>query len=289
MIVRTKLIFLKLLVVSLSASFNPRIFFMKSSLLLAASVGTTLLISACQNVAVETNVSPSNFEEYFKPSSVEVYDKKSILDQRYHSLGLVVGLACQEKPDDFVARDTEARSDALIQTADMGGNGIVFNKCIRLERTQSCHVSVTCYAEAFVVDNGKPNQNAKNLQAQASTKKKPQSFDKAQQANPSDDAAKATPLVAPVVAPTEPAVAAAPVPAAAPAVPVAPEVAKTNTIPVNNDKAAVESQEIKTFKIDDSGIENMTDNMPAQVQKTPEVRESKQLQRRNRMYKIQLD
>lgn len=250
---------------------------MKSSLLLAASVGTTLLISACQNVAVETNVSPSNFEEYFKPSSVEVYDKKSILDQRYHSLGLVVGLACQEKPDDFVARDTEARLDALIQTADMGGNGIVFNKCIRLERTQSCHVSVTCYAEAFVVDNGKPNQNAKNLQAQASTKKKPQSFDKAQQANPSDDAAQATPLVAPVIVPT------------APAAPAAPEVAKTNTIPVNNDKAAVESQEIKTFKIDDSGIENMTDNMPAQVQKTPEVRESKQLQRRNRMYKIQLD
>ena len=289
MIVRTKLFFLKLLVVSLSASFNPRIFFMKSSLLLAASVGTTLLISACQNVAVETNVSPSNFEEYFKPSSVEVYDKKSILDQRYHSLGLVVGLACQEKPDDFVARDTEARLDALIQTADMGGNGIVFNKCIRLERTQSCHVSVTCYAEAFVVDNGKPNQNAKNLQAQASTKKKPQSFDKAQQANPSDDAAQGSLLVAPVVARTEPAVAAAPAPAAAPAVPAAPEVAKTSTIPVNNDKATVESQEIKTFKIDDSGIENMTDNMPAQVQSTPEVRESKQLQRRNRMYKIQLD
>lgn len=272
---------------------------MKSSLLLAASVGTTLLISACQNVAVETNVSPSNFEEYFKPSSVEVYDKKSILDQRYHSLGLVVGLACQEKPDDFVARDTEARLDALIQTADMGGNGIVFNKCIRLERTQSCHVSVTCYAEAFVVDNGKPNQNAKNLQAQASTKKKPQSFDKAQQANPSDDAAQATPLVAPLIAPTAPAAAAPTAPAAAapaepaqaaaPAVPAAPEVAKTSTIPVNNDKATVESQEIKTFKIDDSGIENMTDNMPAHVQKTPEVRESKQLQRRNRMYKIQLD
>lgn len=273
---------------------------MKSSLLLAASVGTTLLISACQNVAVETNVSPSNFEEYFKPSSVEVYDKKSILDQRYHSLGLVVGLACQEKPDDFVARDTEARLDALIQTADMGGNGIVFNKCIRLERTQSCYVSVTCYAEAFVVDNGKPNQNAKNLQAQASTKKKPQSFDKAQQSNPSDDAAKATPLLTPVVAPTAtaaaapaPAAAAAPAPAAAaapaPVAPAAPEVAKTSTIPVNNDKAAVESQEIKTFKIDDSGIENMTDNMPSQVQSTPEVRESKQLQRRNRMYKIQLD
>ena len=136
---------------------------MKSSLWIAGSLAASLLVSACQDVAVETNISPKNFEEYFKPASVDVYTKDTILEQRYHSLGMVAGLACQEKPEDFIARESEARLDALVQAADMGANGIVYGKCIRLERTQACYVSVTCYGEAFVVDNGKTNENSQNL------------------------------------------------------------------------------------------------------------------------------
>lgn len=252
---------------------------MKSSLLLAASLGTTLLISACQNVAVDTNVSPKNFEEYFKPSSVQVYDKKSILDHRYHSLGMVVGLACQEKPDDFVARDTEARLDALIQTADLGGNGIVYNKCIRLERTQSCYVSVTCYAEAFVVDDGKINPNAKNLQ---DTKKTPVSFDKAHQANNNTIVSNET----------ETAKAASSVAVSSVAAPIdnalEPQQELMTTQKDPEIKAVTSQDEIPTFKIDDGGIENIYDRSAVDNRVTEPV-ESKQYQRRNRMYKIQLD
>lgn len=112
-----------------------------------------VLLSGCQDVAFESNLSPKNFEEYLKPAMVEVYTDQSILKHRYHSMGMVSGLACQETPDDFIARESEARTTARVKAAEMGANGIVFGKCIRLEKTASCAVSVTCYGEAFKVDD----------------------------------------------------------------------------------------------------------------------------------------
>ena len=120
--------------------------------LLAGSV----LLGGCQDVAFETNLDPDNFTEYFKPSTVEVYTNESILNYRFESLGLVSGLACQETEDDFIAHESEARTDAKLKAADLGANGIIFGKCIRLEKTAACAVSVTCYGEAFkvAVDKG---------------------------------------------------------------------------------------------------------------------------------------
>ena len=114
-----------------------------------------VLLGGCQDVAFETNLDPDNFTEYFKPSSVEVYTNESILQHRFKSLGLVTGLACQETEDDFIARESEARTDAKLKAADLGANGIVFGKCIRLEKTATCVVSVTCYGEAFQVAQDK--------------------------------------------------------------------------------------------------------------------------------------
>ncbi len=125
-----------------------------------AVVATAALLSVgCQNgFRVESNLNPKNFSEYAKPASVEVYTEDSILEHRYHSLGMVAGLACQEKADDYIATEADARTDAKIKTADLGGNGVVFGKCIRLERTDACYVSVTCYGEAFKVDDSFKNQ-----------------------------------------------------------------------------------------------------------------------------------
>ena len=114
-----------------------------------------VLLGGCQDVAFETNLDPDNFTEYFKPSSVEVYTNESILQHRFKSLGLVTGLACQETEDDFIARESEARTDAKLKAADLGANGIVFGKCIRLEKTAACVVSVACYGKAFQVAQDK--------------------------------------------------------------------------------------------------------------------------------------
>ncbi len=131
--------------------------FCKGVALCGAVLGA-LSLSGCQDVAFETNLNPENFTEYFKPSTVEVYTNESILQHRFESLGLVTGLACQETEDDFIARESEARTDARRKAADMGANGIVFGKCIRLEQTASCAVSVTCYGEAFKVAQDKARQ-----------------------------------------------------------------------------------------------------------------------------------
>lgn len=127
---------------------------MKSGLM-AACVAVGTLIVGCQDVAFETNLDPDNFTEYFKPSSVEIYTNETILEHHYESLGLVTGLACQETEDDFIARESDARTDARIKAADLGANGIVYGKCIRLEKTAACAVSVTCYGEAFKVAQDK--------------------------------------------------------------------------------------------------------------------------------------
>lgn len=124
--------------------------------LLGVAVGSALACAACSDVAFESNLNPQNFVEYAKPASVDVYTEQSILDHRYHSLGMVTGLACQETPDDYIALPEDARTDAKIKVANQGGNGIVFGKCVRLEKTKACYVSVTCYGEGFVVDDKLP-------------------------------------------------------------------------------------------------------------------------------------
>lgn len=117
------------------------------------SILSSLLLNACGSYSFKTNIDPENFVEYTKPSRVDVYTNESIVEHRYHSLGMVDGIACQEKANDYIALESDARTDARIKAANLGANAIVFNKCVRLEKTNACNVSVTCYGEAFIVDD----------------------------------------------------------------------------------------------------------------------------------------
>ncbi len=134
--------------------------------LLTVASAATVLLCACQDVAFESNLNPQNFVEYAKPASVEEYTNDSILEHRFHSLGVVSGFACQETEDDFIARESEARTDARIKAAELGANGIVFGKCVRLEKTAACAVSVTCYGEAFKVDDSYKDETVEPVRAE---------------------------------------------------------------------------------------------------------------------------
>ena len=116
--------------------------------LLAASV---LVLTSCSNFEFKTNVDPSNFKEYFKPS----YASEDLEKVPNRSLGLVEGVSCQIKDTDAIATETDARTKARIKAADLGANAIKFGKCVRLTNTPACLVSVTCYADALVVDDSK--------------------------------------------------------------------------------------------------------------------------------------
>lgn len=145
---------------------------MKSIVLIGSGLLAAVLVSACSNFAFESNLNPNNFKEYAKPATVDDYTQEEIAKHRYHSLGMVSGLVCQEKENDFIARESEARTDARIKAADLGANAIVFGKCVRLEKTQACNVSVTCYGEAFIVKDKTPGTLNTAQSKQTGTAKK---------------------------------------------------------------------------------------------------------------------
>lgn len=120
--------------------------------LLAASV---LVLTSCSNFEFKTNVDPSNFKEYFKPSYASEVSEEDLEKVPNRSLGLVEGVSCQIKDTDAIATETDARTKARVKAADLGANAIKFGKCVRLTNTPACLVSVTCYADALVVDDSK--------------------------------------------------------------------------------------------------------------------------------------
>lgn len=127
---------------------------MFSNLLTKSLLGAgVLLLASCSNFEFKTNVDPSNFKEYFKPSYATEVTEDELEKVPNRSLGLVEGVSCQIKDTDAIATEADARTKARIKAYDLGANAIKFGKCVRLENTPACLVSVTCYADALVVDD----------------------------------------------------------------------------------------------------------------------------------------
>ena len=118
------------------------------SILLVCSV---LTISACSNFQYSSNLDKNNFDEYFKPSKVTIYEKSELLDLEYDVLGAVEGSSCQEEANDRPADIREARTRARINAAELNANGIVFQSCISFEQDKSCISNIICYARALDV------------------------------------------------------------------------------------------------------------------------------------------
>lgn len=112
----------------------------------------SLMVCGCEHFTFETNLSPKRFTDYYKPSTVEEVTEEQLTKLRHKDLGTVEGLACQVKENDYIATEADARTAAKRKAADKGANAISFGHCTRLVDTPACRVSVTCYAEAFIVD-----------------------------------------------------------------------------------------------------------------------------------------
>jgi|SRR5574344_261101 RcsF protein len=121
---------------------------MKYLVILAA-----LVLSSCSSFEFKTNLDPSNFKEYYKPSGVTEVSEEDLENTPNRSLGVVSGLSCQLKDSDAVATEVKARTEARIKAVDLGANAIKFGKCVHLSNTPACKVSVTCYADALVIDD----------------------------------------------------------------------------------------------------------------------------------------
>jgi len=112
-------------------------------------IAFTVLISGCSQYQFNSNLDKSNFDNYFKPSHVKIYEKQALLDLTYTTLGAVEGSSCQQAENDRPADIKEARTFARINAADMGANGIVFQACINFEKDESCFSNIICYGHAL--------------------------------------------------------------------------------------------------------------------------------------------
>ncbi len=114
-----------------------------------------LFIAGCSGYSFHTNLDPSNFKDYYKPSGARVVESSDLEGIAYKVKGEVTGLSCQAKEHEPVATAAEARTAARIKAVDMGANAVRFSKCVRLENTPACLVSYTCYGDALIIQDGK--------------------------------------------------------------------------------------------------------------------------------------
>ncbi len=111
----------------------------------------SLLLAGCSNYSFHTNLDKENFTEYFKPGTVTLVDKEQLDTLQYQVLGTVEGESCQEDDTQAVPIIGDARTEARVRTADLGGNGLLISKCIELGQTPGCKASITCYGQALKI------------------------------------------------------------------------------------------------------------------------------------------
>lgn len=122
----------------------------------ALALIVALLLSACaSDYQVNTNLDRQNFENYFKPSSVIIYNADT-LPEGSQRLTDVTGTSCQATPEDVPASGADARTQARIKAADVGANALVIDVCDSEvdTRNPNCSELITCFGRAFLTPAG---------------------------------------------------------------------------------------------------------------------------------------
>ena len=122
-----------------------------TSTLRASSLFALAWLAGCSGYSFHTNLDKENFTEYFKPGTVNLVSEQDLADLDYRILGTVEGNSCQEEARNAAPTEGDARTDARIKTADLGGNGLLISKCLTLQNTPGCVSSVVCYGQALKV------------------------------------------------------------------------------------------------------------------------------------------
>lgn len=110
-----------------------------------------LFTTACSNFNYSTNLDKDNFDEYFKPSQVIIYQKSELNDLDYRVISAVDGSSCQQKENEISANERDARTKARFNAADMGANGITFQTCLTIKPDNACITNIICYGRALDV------------------------------------------------------------------------------------------------------------------------------------------
>jgi len=127
-----------------------------------AFVTLTIILASCSNNYVATNLDKENFNEYFSPAKVKIYETEQSISTQYQLIGVVEGQDCQKKPHHAAPDKINARTQARQQAFDKNANAVVFTGCVELtpeqlahlgdsNDAQQCYAIIICYAKAFAV------------------------------------------------------------------------------------------------------------------------------------------
>ena len=123
----------------------------KISLFLSIALSSFLLSSCSGNYTFSSNLDTKNFQEYFKPSKVEIFENEKDIVGHYKLIGMVEGESCQLKAHHAPPNEIDARTQARSKAYDLGANGIVFTSCIQLDDMQ-CTDLLVCYGQIYTIE-----------------------------------------------------------------------------------------------------------------------------------------
>jgi len=112
-----------------------------------------LLLTACSHFQSSSNLSKQNFDTYFTPSQVPIYEKDQLLNLDYEVIGAVEGSSCQISKNDLPADIREARTHARINAAALHANGVSFQSCINFKPDDVCLSNIICYGRALSISS----------------------------------------------------------------------------------------------------------------------------------------
>lgn len=118
---------------------------------------TILGLAGCaESYVVSTNLDSENFENYFGPGKVTIYqDESEFADQYFQQIGLVEGQDCQEMKHHAAPDDIRARTDARLKAYKLGANGIIFSGCALVDQVpdgSQCVSTKVCYGIAYKIE-----------------------------------------------------------------------------------------------------------------------------------------
>jgi RcsF protein len=113
-----------------------------------------VLASCSSQYQVSTNLDKENFQQYFAPSSVEIFKSEQDFGSPYQFIGAVEGQDCQIKAHLAAPNEITARTHARTQAFEKKANAIIFTGCALIEDDKSskqCINTLVCYGKAYFV------------------------------------------------------------------------------------------------------------------------------------------
>ncbi|ARD23138.1 MULTISPECIES: Rcs stress response system protein RcsF [Shewanella] len=119
-----------------------------------ALVSSFLLSGCASDYTFNSNLDSKAIDEYFKPTSVELFKDGERPTGAFDIVALVEGESCQETETGVPANVADARTQARKKANELGANGLIVKKCLLTEQpTETCFTQAFCVGQAIKMHN----------------------------------------------------------------------------------------------------------------------------------------